>query len=242
MIMKNLIKSCFAVLLSIVAMSALLFACEKEDVSTENSDENSEFLKLPEKFNLGNPSMNDLRILSIGFERLPIDDFGNVDFSKTSAEKLKMSQDLFDIFVCSFAIDYKDTPRTRYKVEGEFSGNDCVPRAISWCIDRYRPGSSYHDIQMFCLRNYGINGVPVDKLTDVLDKFAVYRKINYTDLKYGDVITFKVSKAIGHTAIFVGRNGNTISYMTPNGEGTVPQTTNLDDLRDCIRITDAKNF
>ena len=233
----------FTILLTVVTIAVLLFACEKKDVEcTSNAAKKSDYLQLPEDFNLCNPSMADLRILSLGFERLPIDAFGKVDFAKSSAEKMNMSQGLFELFVCFFPHDQSTTPRIRRKLESEFTGNDCVARAISWCVDKYRPGSSYQDIQTFCLLNYGINGVPVENLTDVLNKFTTYKRLVYSDLTYGDVITFKVTKEIGHTAIFVGRNGDTISYMTPNGENSVPRTARLDDLRDCIRVTGAKNF
>ena len=73
----------FTILLTVVTIAVLLFACEKKDVEcTSNAAKKSDYLQLPEDFNLCNPSMADLRILSLGFERLPIDAFGKVDFAK----------------------------------------------------------------------------------------------------------------------------------------------------------------
>ena len=101
-------------MLTVVTIAVLLFACEKKDVEcTSNAAKKSDYLQLPEDFNLCNPSMADLRILSLGFERLPIDAFGKVDFAKSSAEKMNMSQGLFELFVCFFPQDQSTTPRIR---------------------------------------------------------------------------------------------------------------------------------
>lgn len=245
--MNKHFKNSLLVLLTIFAFVGFFFACEQNEPESDFSNENPEFLQLSKDFNPSSPSASDLKILSIGFKRLPLMSVnGKTCLSETSATKLNMSEELFEIYSSLFN-PYNTKQRKRRKEQGEQifpNNNDCVPRSIAYSIDLLRQGqpSCYPSVQFYCQFHYGIKGVPLKNFNEVLNHFTINHPVSTTDLKMNDIVNIDPSTGFGHTAIVIAVKAGTVFFLNPFNTTQNRGQCELSKVIGGYRVTGYKNL
>ena len=232
------------VLVAMATITGLFYACERNEPEGIVAD-NSQNLQFSKNVDFGNLSKNDLGILSKGIHRIIVSGVSR-DYllNKADAKEFNMSQEMFDMCLSSLG-NYRRTGfRKRFKANGETGGNDCVAKSISYCIDQMRPGesTSFYTIQYYCQNRYGMGGVPLENVSEVMKVFTDYETVKSSDLKFGDMIITNNNDGDGHAAIFMTKEGNEIHFYNPRTPEKPAGHCPASDLIEAFRVTGFKNL